>query len=182
MHCQYLLFTFTYSGEILLQHDLEFQLLPLEPITDPLTFTLTCVTTGGPPTNVVWTRDNTEIDYQSNSNFTFSRTVTNFVSSTYNNTLTVTGRYSGQYNMEALNRNTVKYDDSRPATCALLVKGRHVMVYWYICYYYLVKLLEIKTRSIHLQLLPRPPTSLLCKGLIPPLSMSPGLHQSQETV
>ena len=118
-----------YPGPILLQDDLEFHLLPLEPITDPPTFTLTCVTTDGPPTTVVWTRDNTEIDYESDHNFTFSRAVTNFTNSTYNNTLTVTGRYPGQYNMEALNRNTEMYVDSRPATCALLVKGKHVMVH-----------------------------------------------------
>ena len=121
--------TSTHPGRILLQQNIEFQLLPLEPITDPPTFTLTCVTSGGPPTTVTWTRDNTGIDYESDNNFTFSRTVTNFVSSTYNSTLTVTGRYPGQYNMEALNRNTVLYRDSRPATCALLVKGKHVMVH-----------------------------------------------------
>ena len=118
-----------HAGQILLQHDISFQLLPLKPITDPPSFTLTCVTTGGPPTNVIWTRDNTEIDYQSNSNFTFSRTVTNFTTSTYNNTLTVTGRYPGRYNMTAWNINTVLYIDSLFATCALLVKGKHTMVY-----------------------------------------------------
>ena len=118
-----------HAGQIVLQQNIEFQLLSLEPITDPPTFTLTCVTTGGPPTTVTWTRNNTEIDYQRNSNFTFSQTVTNFVNSTYNNTLTVTGRYPGQYSMEALNRNTEMYVDSRPATSALLVKGKHVMVH-----------------------------------------------------
>ena len=119
-----------HAGQITsLQDDLEFQLLPLEPTTDPPTFTLTCVTTGGPPTTVIWTRDNTEIDYQNNSNFTFSQMVTNFTTSTYNNTLTVTGRYPGQYRITASNRNTVLYTESQPATCALLVKGKHVMVH-----------------------------------------------------
>ena len=120
--------TLTYSGQILPQRNIEFQLLPFESITDPPTFTLTCVTTGGPPTTVTWTRD-TEIDYQSNRNFTFSRTVTNFTNSTYNNTLTVTGRYLGQYRMTAWNRNTVLYIDSRSATSILSVKGKHVMVH-----------------------------------------------------
>ena len=119
----------TYSGEILLQQKIEFQLLPLEPITDPPTFTLTYVTTGGPPNNVVWTRDNTKIDYESGQSVTFSRTVTNFLNSTYNNTLTVTGRYPGQYNMTAWNRNTVLYVVSQPATSDLLVKGKRVMVH-----------------------------------------------------
>ena len=115
-----------YPGPILLQDDLEFHLLPLEPITDPPTFTLTCVTTGGPPTTVTWTRDNTEIDYQSNSNFTFSRTVTKFTNSIYNNTLTVTGRFPGRYNMTAWNRNTVIYLDSQFATSAISVTGKHL--------------------------------------------------------
>ena len=174
-----------HSGRILLQHDIEIQLLPLEPITDPPTFTLTCVTTGGPPTNVVWRRDNTEIDYQHNSNFTFSRTVTNLVTSTYNNTLTVTGRHPGRYNMTAWNRNTVQYIDSQSATSDLLVKGKHAMVYISTSasvYVVKAKIMELYWKSIHLQLLPRPPTSLLCKDLILPLSMSPGRHQSQETV
>ena len=118
-----------HAGRILLQHNIEFQLLPLEPITDPPTFTLTCVTTGGPPTNIIWTRDNTEIYYQNNSNFKFSRIVTNFTTSTYNNTLTVTGRYPGQYSMTAWNGNTVLYIDSQPATCALSVNGKHTMVH-----------------------------------------------------
>ena len=121
--------TSAHPGQILLQQNIEFQLLPLEPITDPPTFTLTCITTGGPPTTVTWTRDNIEIDYESDNNFIFSRTVTNFTTSTYNNTLTVTGRYPGQYRMRAWNRNTVQYIDSRSATCALLVKGKHVMVH-----------------------------------------------------
>ena len=119
-----------HAGQIFsLQDDLEFQLLSLEPITDPPTFTLTCVTAGGPPTTVNWTRNNIEIDYQSNGNFTFSRTVTNFTTSTYNNTLTVTGSHPGQYRMTAWNRNTVLYDDSQFAISVLLVKGKHVMVH-----------------------------------------------------
>ena len=118
-----------HAGRIHLQYDIEFQLLPLEPITDPPTFTLNCVTTGGPPTNVTWRRDNTEIDYQSNSNFTFSRTVTNFTNSTYNNTLTVTGRYPGRYNMTAWNRNTVRYIDSQFAISLLSVEGKYVITH-----------------------------------------------------
>ena len=111
-----LLIYFTYPGRILLQYDIEFRLLRELSIQQP-TFTLTCVTTGGPPTNVIWTRDNIEIDY--NSNFTFSRTVTNFTTSTYNNTLTVTGRYPGQYQMTAWNINTELYVENQFATSLL---------------------------------------------------------------
>ena len=147
--------------------------MSLEPITDPPTFTLTCVTTGGPPTTVTWTRDNTEIDYQSNGNFTFSQRVTNFVSSTYNNTLTVNGRHLGQYNMTAWNRNTVLYISNQVATSAISVTGKYLLEkHGYIM------LLTLHSPAAAA----RPPTSLLCKGLIPPLSKSPGLHQSQETV
>ena len=121
-----LLIYFTYPGRILLQHDIEFRLLRKLSIQQP-TFSLTCVTTGGPPATVVWTRDNIEIDYQSNSNFTFSRTVTNFTTSTYNNTLTVTGRYPGQYGMTAWNRNTVVYISNQFATSAILVTGKHLL-------------------------------------------------------
>ena len=116
-----------HAGRILLQHNIEFQLLPLEPNTDPPTFTLTCVTIGGPPSNVTWTRDNIEIDYQSNSNFTFSRTVTNLDTSTYHNTLTVTGRYPGQYSMTTWNRNTLVYISNQFATSAILVTGKHLL-------------------------------------------------------
>ena len=119
-----------YPGQIHLQHDLEFQLLSLEPITDPPTFTLTCVTTGGPPTNVVWKGNNTGINYQSNSNFRFSQTVTNFTNSTYNNTLTVTGIYPGQYSMTAWNRNTVLYTESLYPTSAISVTGKHLFFQW----------------------------------------------------
>ena len=116
-----------HAGRILLQRNISFQLLPLEPITDPPSFTLTCVTTGGPPTNVIWTRNNTEIDYQSNSNFKFSRTVTNFTTSTYNNTLTVTGRYPGRYNMRAWNRNTLVYSSNQFVASAISVTGKHLL-------------------------------------------------------
>ena len=98
----------------------------MEPNITPPAFTLTYVTTGGPPTNVTWTRDGTAIDYQNNSSFRFSRTVTDFVAATYSNTLTVTGNFPGLYNISAQNRNTVQYALSKVATSTLQVEGKYL--------------------------------------------------------
>ena len=117
------LYSWTFCpGRISRQQDIEFQLL-LEPNVEPPVFTLTCVTTGGPPTTVTWTRDGTAIDYQSNSSFRFSRTVTDFIAATYNNTLTVTGNFPGRYSISAQNQNTAQYVDSIAATATLQVEG-----------------------------------------------------------
>jgi len=107
------------------QQDIEFQLLP-ESSSEPPVFTLTCVTTGGPPTAVNWTRDGTAIDYQSNSSFRFSRTVTDLVTATYNNTLTVTGNFPGLYSISAQNQNTALYALSTAATSTLQVEGKYL--------------------------------------------------------
>ena len=128
----YIMFWFLYSwtfcpGRISRQQDIEFQLL-LEPNVEPPVFTLTCVTTGGPPTTVTWTRDGTAIDYQSNSSFRFSRTVTDFIAATYNNTLTVTGNFPGRYSISAQNRNTVQYDLNSFATSILQVNGKYLYI------------------------------------------------------
>ena len=56
-------------GQIFLQQqNIAFQLL-LEPNTEPPVFTPTCVTNGGPPTTVVWTRDDNAIDYLGSNTF-----------------------------------------------------------------------------------------------------------------
>ena len=116
-------------GQILLQQqNMEFQLL-LEPNTEPPVFTLTCVTTGGPPTNVTWTRDDTVIDYQCNDTFRFSRTVTDLGSATYNNTLTVTGNFPGCYTISAQNTATII-----ATTATLQVEGEHPLVHKLINY------------------------------------------------
>ena len=107
-------------GHLVLQNALQFQLLT-EPNIDPPVFTLTCSTTGGPPTVVSWTRDSRTVLYD--SSFVFSQTVTNFVAATYTNTLTITGRHPGQYTLTALNRNTDGYTVSIPVTSTFQVTG-----------------------------------------------------------
>ena len=105
----------------MLQNDLQFQLLT-EPNIDPPMFTLTCSTTGGPPTIVSWMRDSRTMVYD--NSFVFSQTVTNFVAATYTNTLTITGRYPGQYTLTALNRNTDIYTVSIPVISTFQVTGK----------------------------------------------------------
>ena len=60
-------------------------------------FTLTCVSTGGPAMTVTWTRDGTAAAGVT------SQTVTDMMTATYINTLTVTGRLPGLYNCRVEN-------------------------------------------------------------------------------
>ena len=53
-------------------------------------FTLTCISTGGPATNVTWTRDSEEV-------LAGETVLDNAESAQYTHTLTVTGRLPGQY-------------------------------------------------------------------------------------
>ena len=57
-------------------------------------FHLTCISTGGIPTNVTWTRNETTIDI---SVGLYNTVLTDGLASTYNNTLTVKGRMAGVY-------------------------------------------------------------------------------------
>ena len=56
-------------------------------------FTLTCISTGGIPTNTTWTRNRTTIV----SVGLYNTVLTDGLASTYNNTLTVKGRMAGVY-------------------------------------------------------------------------------------
>ena len=66
------------------------------------------------------------IDYQGSNSFMFSRTVTDFVAATYNNTLTVTGNFHGRYTISARNPNTAQYVVSIAAASTLLVEGKTI--------------------------------------------------------
>ncbi|KAL5486600.1 hypothetical protein EMCRGX_G019102 [Ephydatia muelleri] len=68
----------------------QFQLLTPTNV-DPPVFQLTCTSSSSPPTDVLWTTNGSPV-----SN-TFSQIVTDRPTSTYNNTLTVTGRAYGMY-------------------------------------------------------------------------------------
>ena len=77
-------------------------------------FTLTCVSTGGPATTVTWTRDG---DGNVLSEGISPQTVTDMMTATYTNTLTVTGRLPGMYKCRIQNVRGI-------ATEALTVAGK----------------------------------------------------------
>ena len=96
-------------------HPLQFS-LQTTPTADPPVFTLTCVSTGGPATTVTWTRDGAAVSYD--ANYVFTKTVTDQVTATYSNVLTVTGREPGSYTCSVANIRTAP-----PATTSLTVAG-----------------------------------------------------------
>ena len=61
-------------------------------------FTLTCVSTGGPATNVIWTRVSNILTEP------FSTVLNNAVEALYTHTLTVTGRLRGLYTCTVINK------------------------------------------------------------------------------
>ena len=71
----------------------QFQLLTPTNV-DPPVFQLTCTSTSSPPTTVQWTINGIPVN---GGNYASSQTVTHGPTSTYNNTLTVTGRAPGMY-------------------------------------------------------------------------------------
>ena len=78
---------------------------------DPLMFSLTFRTTGGPATHVTWTRDNVKIVISlANSTYTSSQSVRDhkesFVRGDYENILTVSGRLPGVYGVSVTNDQT----------------------------------------------------------------------------
>ncbi|KAL5486614.1 hypothetical protein EMCRGX_G019117 [Ephydatia muelleri] len=70
--------------------DVQFQLLTPTNV-DPTVFQLTCTSASSPPTDVLWTTTGSPVSNTS------SQIVTDRPTSTYNNTLTVTGRAYGMY-------------------------------------------------------------------------------------
>ena len=60
---------------------------------DPLDFTLTCTSTGGPVTTYIWSRDDIEVP----DNNIKSRTLEDCEIAAYSLTLSVTGRFPGTY-------------------------------------------------------------------------------------
>ena len=62
------------------------------------TFTLTCISTGGPPTNVTWTRNSTTVTEGTNI------VLNNGVTAQFTHTLLVTGRKRGIYRCAIANK------------------------------------------------------------------------------
>ena len=91
------------SGEVTLTDPLEFSLMSAL-TADPPVFTLTCVSTGGPATTVIWTQDGDNVSYD--ANHVLTQTVTSQLSITYSNVLTVTGREPGDYICSVANVRT----------------------------------------------------------------------------
>ena len=73
-------------------------------------FTLTCISTGGPATNVTWTRNSTE-------ELMGMTVLNNTVTAQYTHKLTVTGRQEGQYQC------TVSNEKPSTATANFTVQG-----------------------------------------------------------
>ena len=78
-------------------------------------FTLTCTSTGGPATNVTWTRDSVTITERTET------TLDNSTTAQYTHTLTMTGRLGGLYTCTVAN-NKPSSDSS-----SLRVKGKYNM-------------------------------------------------------
>ena len=73
---------------------------------NPSMFNLICTSTGGPATNVTWTRDGNTVPY--NNNHVLTQTVEDAGTVEYSNTLTVTGVEGGPYRCVVSNaRGTV---------------------------------------------------------------------------
>ena len=75
-------------------------------------FTLTCISTGGPATTVIWTRDSTTVTEGTKT------VLDNGVTAHYTHTLLVKGRQEGVY------RCTVKNIVSNISSAELNVKGK----------------------------------------------------------
>ena len=74
---------------------MQFQLTSELNATTP-TFTLTCISTGGPATTVSWTVNNSTVA-EDNVHHITSQILTDAVNATYTHTLMVTGRLVGDY-------------------------------------------------------------------------------------
>ena len=140
------------------------------------TFTLTCVSNGGPVTYVNWTRDGIPVPQ---NRYLASHTLVNTQVATYHSTLSITGRLPGLYRCEV---SSVRPDHTVMDTQDLDIVGE--LVLQTILQYMAVDIyatLAPASADIYLQV----PTLLLVSlhtQLVPPASESPGLHQPQETL
>ena len=66
------------------------------------TFNLTCISTGGPATTVIWTRNSRVVTDDSAHDIT-SQVLTDAETATYNHTLMVTGKLVGVYECNVSN-------------------------------------------------------------------------------
>ena len=114
------------TGQVTILREITFQ-LNTDLSTDPPVFTLTCTSTGGPATTVSWRKDGTVLSDDSNHDIT-SR-VTDPVTATYTNTLTVTGRLPGQYDCSVSNSRTPSRS-TRSSTVVGKKCNEHTCLVW----------------------------------------------------
>ena len=84
------------TGKLTVREEIGFLLLS-EPIAEDPQFNLTCISTGGPPTTVTWTRDSVTVTDG------IETVLDNSVTAQYTHTLTVTGRLPGLYTCTVAN-------------------------------------------------------------------------------
>ena len=102
------------KGDVIVSNDVQFT-MNSDLIEESPQFTLTCISTGGPATTVMWTRDSKEV--------IGGMTVLNdTVSAQYTHTLTVTGRLGGLYQLTVFNNKPSQ------GSASLRVKGRLLLV------------------------------------------------------
>ena len=94
------------SGDVTIQNCMTFTVDPDLKGGSPQ-FTLTCISTGGPATNVTWTRDNEIV-----SGGMTQTVLDDKEAATYTHTLTVTGKLGGQYKCTVSNNKPSENSES----------------------------------------------------------------------
>ena len=91
------------TGQVTIRGEITFQ-LNTDPATDLPVFTLTCTSTVGPATTVSWRRDGTILS--DDNTYCITSQVMDAETATYTHTLTVTGRFVGEYQCSVSNIRT----------------------------------------------------------------------------
>ena len=149
-----------FVGAPVISGEIEFELLSAHNAATPVFF-LNCVSTDGPATTVVWTRDGDVVP--NDSYHIFSQTVVNAQTAQYSNTLTVTGERPGNYQCSVSNDGNVE----NPAIQTLTVEGTLNIIVLIILNAY-TSFLQLPTRQL---------TSVQYKMAL--LSQCLGPHQQQ---
>ena len=87
---------------------------------DPI-FTLTCITTGGPASAVLWKRNG--LGLANGSDYSMTQTIVNSSEATYKNSLRVSKRWLGNYSISVCNSRS-----AQPVTSHYNVTGKSCTV------------------------------------------------------
>ena len=119
MHCTYPRLN---TGTLRAISTIQFMLLN----EDPVVFSLTFNTTGGPATYVTWTRDGVKISSLEDNHYTPSQNVLQngrlYTAGDYSNILRVNGRLSGVYAVSVTNDRTTTPVTSNITVLGIVVK------------------------------------------------------------